>query len=455
MIKKIKLCFFVTIFMLICASIYAQNVNMETIFQDISERLSPCTVSIVAEGETEVSLPTFGDLFMGPFGSPRKEIRKTQSTGTGFVIREDGYILTNAHVVMGANKVTVVFNDGKEYDGQIFTDSRTDLALVKIDAKGLGTAEFGDSDLIKVGQWVVAIGNPLGFQNTVTVGVVSGMSREFNVGEGDTGTFYPDAIQTDASINPGNSGGPLVDLKGNVIGINSAIASNNGGSIGIGFAVPSNTAKFVIERLMRDGKVIRGYLGIVPTNLTPYQADKLGVSKGAYIRLITKGTPASDADIRVEDVITEFNGKKIDSAIQLRRAIEASDPGKEVNVKLVRKKEAMELTVKVGEVPDTNENTITTSTVNIGMSVIEINDSIRNQLRLNKDVSGVIVRSVSRGGVADKAGVTQGDIIAEIDGNSINTQKDYTNAISKLKKDSRVTVIVLRDDSYVALEMKL
>lgn len=460
MLRKIKISLFVFVFMGLNACLYAQSINMETVFQDIAERLSPSTVSIVADGETEVSSSSpFGgleDFFMGPFGNPKKEIRKTQATGTGFVIRKDGYILTNAHVVMGASKVTVVFNDGKEYDGQVFTDSRTDLALVKIDANNLSAVEFDDSDAIKVGQWVVAIGNPLGFQNTVTVGVVSGLSREFSVSDGESSaTFYPDAIQTDASINPGNSGGPLVDLKGKVIGINSAIASTNGGSIGIGFAVPINTAKFVIERLMKDGKVVRGYLGVAPTNLTPYQAEKLGVSKGAYVKSVTKGTPASDAGIKVEDVITEFNGKKIETAIQLRRAIEASEPGKDVKVKLTRKTKAMELTVKVGELPGGSENAVAKSSVSIGLTVTEINDSIREQLKLDKDVSGVIVKSVEPGGIAENAGIRRGDIIAEIDGEIISTQKDYTDAVEGFKKGSRITVIVQRGDTSLALEMKL
>lgn len=454
--------FWFTCFSLLLLSTYGFCVNMETVFEDLAKNLAPSTVSIKAEGETEVSAGSssiFGDLdfFFSPFGNPKKEIRKTISSGTGFVISSDGYIMTNAHVVQGANKVTVVFNNGKEYNGKVLIDSLTDLALVKIEADNLVPLSFADSDKISVGQWVVAIGNPLGFENTITVGVVSGLSREFNVDDSQGGgTFYPDAIQTDASINPGNSGGPLVDLTGKVIGINAAIASPSGGSIGIGFAVPSNTASFVIERLMKDGKVTRGYMGFSPANLTAYQKERLGVASGVYVQSVSSDSPAGKAGIKVEDVITSYDGKKVSTAVELRRAIQASKPDKEVKIILVRKKQNITVTAKVGLLPSPDENKILTSSIDIGMSVTAITDQMREKLNIPADMTtGVLIKGLTRDGYADRSGIKLGDILMELDGVEMKDPTDFKKAVEQLKKDSHITAIVWRENTTLALEISL
>ena len=431
--------------------------NMVTIFEELSEKLAPSVVNIISESTVKTqSMDPFGDFFgFNPFGGqPKTEIHKTQGSGTGFIIDAKGYIVTNTHVVKGAEKITVVLNDGREFPGEAWIDSRTDLALVKIKADNLKPIEMGNSDNLKIGQWVMAIGNPYGFQNTVTTGVISGLSREFAVGgqSADDSTYYPDAIQTDASINPGNSGGPLVDLNGKVIGINSAIASTSGGSVGIGFAVPVNTAKFVIDRLIKDGKVTRGYFGVVTTKMTQAQQKRLGVKEGAYVQSLPKNDPAYNAGIKVEDVIVEIDGKSIKAPIDLRRVVEAIDPGKEVKVKLFRDKKTETVTVKVGEMPNNDIQPTAKTSLDLGVSVVELTSEIKSQLKLSDDVEGVLVKGVTRGGRASAAGVAPKDIIVKVNGKSVKNLKEYNNIIKTLNEDSEITFVVLRDDNFIAVD---
>lgn len=436
---------------------YAQN--METVFEDLSDRLAPSVVNIISEITTTTQVMNPFDFFdFGPFGGgqPKTEIRKMQGSGTGFIIDAKGYIITNTHVVKGAEKITVILNDGREFPGEAWIDSRTDLALVKIKATDLKPIELGDSDTLKVGQWVMAIGNPYGFENTITTGVISGLSREFAVGEsGDDSTYYPDAIQTDASINPGNSGGPLVNLKGQVIGINSAIASPSGGSVGLGFAVPVNTAKFVIERLIKEGKVIRGYFGISTTKLTNAQKNRLKVKEGAYVQTLSKGTPAEEAGIKVEDVITEIDGKAVKSPIDLRRIIEAITPGKEVNVKLTRNEKPLQVKVKVGELPNNDIQPTTKANINIGITVSELTKEIKSQLKIAENTEGVLVKGINKNGPAASSGIQVRDIIIQVNNIPVKTVKDYENALKKLGDASTVTLIILRDDVISAADINL
>lgn len=438
--------------MILSYGLFAQN--LETVFENLSEKLAPSVVNITSETTVETQGVNPFDFFGFPFGEgqPKSEVRKSKATGTGFIVDKKGYIVTNTHVVKGAEKITVALNDGREFQGEAWIDSRTDLALVKIKADNLQPMELGDSDSLKVGQWVMAIGNPFGFQNTITTGVISGLSREFAVGSGDDGTYYPDAIQTDASINPGNSGGPLVDLQGRVIGINSAIASPSGGSVGLGFAVPVNTAKFVIERLIKDGKVVRGYFGISTTKLTNAQQKRLGIKEGAYVQVISKGTPAKEAGIKVEDVITEIDGKKIKNSIDLRRVVEAIEPGKTVDVKLFRDNKTETVKVKVGELPNTDLQPNTKAKVDLGISVIELTKEIKNQLNISEDTQGVLVKSVSRGGSGNLAGIQPKDVILKVNNKVITSVKSYNEAIKSLGDDSNFTFIILRDDNEIVVD---
>ncbi len=449
---------FVACILVLSVGVFAQN--METIFEDLSEKLAPCVVNIISEStvQTAQAIDPF-DLFgFNPFGGnpqPKTEIRKTQGKGTGFIIDTKGYIVTNTHVVKGAEKITVVLNDGREFPGEAWIDSRTDLALVKIKADGLKAIEMGDSDKLKVGQWVMAIGNPYGFQNTITTGVISGLSREFAVGgQGDDATYYPDAIQTDASINPGNSGGPLVDLKGRVIGINSAIASPSGGSVGLGFAVPVNTAKFVIERLIKDGKVVRGYFGVVTTKLTNAQQKRLGVKEGAYVKSFSKGTPAADSGMKVEDVIVEIDGKPIKTPVDLRRVVEAIEPGKTVKTKVIRDGKEETLEVKVGELPNSDVQPTAKSDIDLGMTLTDLTGEIKAQLNIADDVEGVMVKSITRGGAAQVAGVLPKDIITKVNGTNVKSVQEFNNAVKGLDPQSSITLIVLRGEDYIALDLQ-
>ncbi|MBR4749090.1 MAG: trypsin-like peptidase domain-containing protein [Abditibacteriota bacterium] len=450
------------VLILLCCSAVLCAADMETVFEDLAEKTAPSTVLIQSEGEATVSAGGspfggfdfgLGDLF-APFTNPRKEVRKTVSSGTGFVVRQDGYIMTNAHVVADSSKVTVTLYNGKEYDGTVLLDSFSDLALVKIDATGLTPLAFADSDKLKVGQWVMAIGNPMGFENTVTVGVVSGLTREFSVGEGDSGTFYPDAIQTDATINPGNSGGPLINTSGQVIGVNAAIASTTGASIGIGFAIPANTAKFVMERLLSEGKVVRGFLGLAPANMTPYHKERLKVSEGVYVASVTDDSPAGRAGIKVEDVITAFDGKKVTSAIELRRAIQAAKPDTTVNVDLVRKGEKQTVKVTVGLLHSGDDNKTITGKIDLGMKVAELTPEVRNKLKLPSDFEGgVLVQQLLNGGAAAQAGIKAGDVILEIDGDEIKDVNAFNRIAASLKKGSHITVIVWRQGSTYACDL--
>ncbi len=452
------------VFVLLLCSAALFAADMETVFENLAEKLAPSTVLIQAEGESTVSAGGspfggfdfgLGDLF-APFVNPRREVRKTLSSGTGFVVRKDGYIMTNAHVVSDAGKVTVTLYNGKEYEGTVLLDSFSDLALVKIDANNLPAVSFADSDKLKVGQWVMAIGNPMGFENTVTVGVVSGLTREFSVGEGDSGTFYPDAIQTDATINPGNSGGPLVNTEGQVIGVNAAIASTTGASIGIGFAIPANTAKFVMERLLKEGKVVRGFLGLAPMNLSPYHKERLKVEEGVYVASVTDDSPAGKAGIKVEDVITGFDGKKVTSAIELRRLIQAAKPDSNVNVDLVRKGQKMTVPVTVGLLHSGDENKPVSGKIELGMRVAPLTEENRSRLRLPADFEGgVLVQQLQNGGSAAQAGIKAGDVIIEIDGDDITGVDDYNKKVASLKKGSHITVIVWRAGSTYACDLSV
>lgn len=427
-------------------------------FTDVAEKLAPCVVNITSEKVVEARrLPRgFEDFFdFGPFRMPEPGPRRQEATGSGVIVRADGYIMTNDHVVAGADRVTVRLPDGRKFDGTVLRDPLTDLALVKIDAAGLPTAEFADSDRLKVGQWAIAIGNPFGLRNTVTVGVISALRREAYP---DTPVRYPEMIQTDASINPGNSGGPLVDTKGKVIGINFLIYSQSGGNVGIGFAVPSNTAQFVMDRLIRDGKVVRGYFGLVPTDLTPALAESLKTKEGALVESVEKDSPAAKGGIQVKDVIVMIDDKPITTALSLRRTVERLSPGSEVKVTVVRDGARKTLTVKLGEAPGTEGGTPGETEDNdkkIGLSVQPLTEELAKQLGIDPDVSGVVVRSVTAGSAADRAGIRVKDVIIEIDNTAVTSVATFSKAVKQLKSGDTAIVVIQRGDRTQILEMRI
>jgi len=440
----------------------ALDAGFRDVFVKIADELAPSVVFITSEKMVESSAMSGEDFFFGPFGFRGGPggggKRLTKATGTGFVVRSDGYIMTNNHVVGGADRVTVKLADGREFKGSVLLDPRTDLALVKIEAKDLPILRFADSDKLKVGQWAIAIGNPFGLNNTLTVGVVSGLQREFavpNESDPSGGTFYPDAIQTDASINPGNSGGPLVGIDGKVIGVNSAIYSRTGGSMGIGFAVPANTVKYVMDQLIEKGKVVRGYLGLLPSDLTPVLRDRLGVREGALVESVDKDSPAEKGGLQIKDVVVKIQGKTVSSALDLRRIVQMILPGTTVDVVVVRDKKQTTLQVTVGEAPGGAESGDTADKDKVGLSVQPLDSDTARQLGIDEKVKGVVVTKVEPGSAADRAGLRTKDVITEVDDSPVTSVASFTKAVRSLKSGQTAVVVVVRGNRSVIVEMPI
>jgi serine protease Do len=350
--------------------------------------------------------------------------------GSGIIVDADGYILTNYHVVRDADKLTVVLsgNGRKEYEAKLVgSDPKSDLAVVKINAKNLPTAQLGDSDAMKVGQWVVAIGAPFGLQHTVTAGIVSAKGRA-NVGVAD----YEDLLQTDAAINPGNSGGPLVNLRGEVIGVNTAITSRSGGFEGIGFAIPINMAKNLLPTLKAGGKITRGYLGVFIQDVTAELAEKFGnrEAKGALVAELSPDSPASRAGIEIGDIIIKANGKPIEEANQLRIAVSSSQPGTKMSLTVLRKGEEKEIVVELGEL--LAEITASGGAVinqELGISVQTLTPDLARQFGVRED-RGVVVTDVERGSSAHRAGVQVGDVIVEVNRKRVANAQEFQAALA-------------------------
>ncbi|MEN6357126.1 MAG: Do family serine endopeptidase [Armatimonadota bacterium] len=438
--------------------------DWRTAFEDVADKVGPSVVYITREKTVEVRDPFagFDNLFnLSPFSIPRQSQETQKQTqiasGSGIIVRSDGYILTNSHVVADADRVTVKLLDGREFKGKVFLDPRTDLALVKIDAKDLPAAQFADSDKVKVGQWAVAMGAPFKLRNTMTVGVVSAIRKEVEGANSQEDLPYPEIIQTDASINPGNSGGPLVDLDGKVMGINGAIYSTSGGNVGIGFAIPANTAKFVMAQLIEKGKVVRGYLGVSMKDLTSTLSEKLGAKDGVLVEDIQSDSPAAKGGIKVKDVITSVNGKRTNNAAELRHAVETIAPNTSVKVTVIREKAEKTLTVKVGEVPDKLDGASTSDedSVKTGLTVQPLTPEIASSIGVDKDIQGVVVRKVEPGTPAERAGFAVKDVITEIDDTPITSVASFAKAVSKLKNGDTSIVVVQRGERSVIIEMTM
>lgn len=437
----------------------AVPVDWRNAFEDTAKRLEPSVVFITSEKAVDVrSMPNIEDFFgFNPFGGPRlrsqpeKQIQK--ASGSGVIVRSDGYILTNNHVVAGADRVTVKLQDGREFKGKVLLDPLTDLALVKIDAKNLPAAGFADSDKIRVGQWAMAIGNPYALQNSVTVGVVSAVRRNTEA----TGSLpYAEVIQTDASINPGNSGGPLVDLDGKIMGINGAIYSPSGGNVGIGFAIPANTAKYVMTQLIDKGKVVRGYLGIEMQELTPVLAEKLGTTKGALIARVAPDAAADKGGVQVKDVVVKVADKDIANTADLRHAVETLAPGTQVKVVVIRDKKEKTLTVKLDErEPEGETASADVGSDNSGLTVQPLTDDVIKQLGLDSRVKGVLVLKVEAGSAGHRAGIQANDVITEIDDTPVTSVASFNKAVKAIKKGDTAIVVVQRRGRSGILEMPM
>ena len=365
-------------------------------FSDLAESVSPSVVNISTTGvieQTGPEVPSIEDFFNFPFNMPRTEPseREFSSLGSGFVISEDGFIVTNNHVVENASDIQVTFTDGTKIEAELIAaDAETDLALLKVDANNLNYLEFGDSDTAKVGNWVMAIGNPHGLGGTVTAGIVSARGRML-------GGRYDDFIQTDASINRGNSGGPLFDLDGKVIGVNSMIISPSGGSIGIGFAIPSNLAKNIIDQLKDTGEIERAWLGVRIQEVTEEIAQSLGLTKtyGALVQGLTPDSPALSGGVKEGDIIIEFNGKEVESVQTLPKLVAEANIGEQSTVVVWRDEKEVLLNVNLGKQPSFEElasienNGSSINVAELGIKIRTISDEDKDRLQLPSTQQGL------------------------------------------------------------------
>lgn len=440
-------------------------------FADIVERTGPAVVNIRttervrqnAQGQGGMDDPEMQEFFRRFFGIPipRQQQPGTprgngkqggqgqqeevpRGVGSGFIISADGFIMTNAHVVDGASEVYVTLTDKREFKAKIVgSDARTDVAVLKIDGSNLPRLNMGDSDKIRVGEWVLAIGSPFGLENTVTAGIVSAKAR-------DTGDYLP-LIQTDVAVNPGNSGGPLINLKGEVIGINSQIYSRSGGFMGISFAVPIDEALRVADQLKTSGRVTRGRIGVQIGEVTKDVAESLGLARaqGALVQRVEAGGPAEKAGLEAGDIILKYNGATIERPSDLPRMVGSTKPGAKATVNIWRKGSARDVTVTVVELeadkpkqaeekkakPDNAPNAL-------GLVVSDLSDAQKKELKVD---NGVLVEAVS--GAAAAAGIRPGDVIQRLNEVDINDSKQFAQLVAKLDAKKRAAVLVRRGDA--------
>ncbi len=397
--------------------------------------------------------PFFRQFFGDQFNHPgQKRSFKSSALGSGVIVTEDGYILTNNHVVKGADEIKVVLNDKREFKGKVIgTDPRTDLAVIKIDAKDLPTIKIGNSGSMKTGDIVMAIGNPFGLSQTITMGIVSAIGRS-NVGIAD----FEDFIQTDAAINPGNSGGALVNTNGELVGINTAIFSTSGGYMGIGFAIPSDMAKSVMDSIIKNGKVVRGWMGVSIQNLTPELAESLGFkeTEGALVSSVESNSPADKAGFERGDLIIALNNKKVADSTTLRNMVSSFAPGTKVDAKIIREGKEQTLAITLGEFKEKN---ITAKSVNDNIMkdvvVQELNQSLRDKLHLPDNVNGVVITAINGDSPAREL-LQINDVIQEIDRHPVQSISDYEKAISKIGKKDTILLLVYREGGSLYLTMK-
>jgi serine protease Do len=385
----------------------------------------------------------FQGFFQHFFGEMPRTLR-THSLGSGFIIREDGYVVTNNHVVDSATDITVKLSDGRQFPAKIVgRDEKTDLALLKIDTKNLPLLTLSDSDKLAVGEPVMAIGNPFGLEGTVTTGIVSAKGRV--IGEGP----YDNFIQTDASINPGNSGGPLVNLAGQVVGINTAIFSQNGGSVGIGFAIPINEAKSVLPELQAKGHVTRGWLGVSIQSVTPELAKALhlGDNKGALVAQVMPKSPAAKAGVKAGDVIVEYEGQTVTNSSDLPRLVASTPIGKSATVKVLRDGQPVSLTAQIAELSEPQQVASADSDrEQLGIAVQPLTPALAQQLGV-PDRTGVVVAGVKDGSPAAEAGIQPGDVIVQANRQLVRSVADLRKALAGQKPSDPTLLQIHRKDA--------
>lgn len=393
----------------------------------------------------------FGDFYRHFFDNFPDRKMKRQSLGSGFIVDKEGYIITNNHVVDGADKIIVKLSDGKEYTAKVIgRDSKTDLALIKISPllKDMPVLPLGDSDSAQVGDWVLAVGNPFGLEHTVTQGIISASGRVIGSGP------YDNFLQTDAPINPGNSGGPLVNMKGEVIGINTAIVASGHG---IGFAIPSNTAKTVIAQLRDKGKVIRGWMGVSIQSVTPALATAFGLEKpvGALVADLVSGGPAEKGGIKRGDIIISFDGKAVKSSSDLPWLVAETPVGKTVDVKALCQGKEIDYKVKVEEMTEQKIGSqMEKPSHDYGLSVDDIKPQWRERFTITVP-SGVVVTNVESGSPGDETGIQPGDVIREVNKEPVKNLNDYRKEIEKADHNKAVLLLLNRGDQVFYVSIKV
>ena len=441
-------------------------------FADLAEKLSPTVVNIYTTQTIQVSssphqfffpdemeIPEPFRRFFGipdmPEQAPKREMKRT-SLGSGVIVTGDGYILTNNHVVEDADEINVTLTNFEEYKATIVgRDPKSDVALIKIEPKAdLPYVTFGDSDKLRVGEWVLAIGNPFGLQKTVTAGIVSAKGRSIN------NESYGNFIQTDASINPGNSGGPLFNLNGEMVGVNTAIFSRSGGNIGIGFAIPVNMAKNVFAQLKEHGKVTRGWLGVMIQQVTPELAQNFGLDRpiGALVGQVVADSPAEKAGLKAGDVIIEYNGKEVSQMSMLPAMVANTNVGEKAKLVLIRDGKKQNITVEIGKLEDEEPvvaGTETGTSKKLGITVQELTPKLAESLGM-EETQGLIITDINAGSAAAEAGIQRGDIILEINREKVESVAQYKKALQAAQEKNTILLLIKRDQHtrFVVVDLK-
>ena len=427
-------------------------------FSAVAKNAAPAVVFIKVEKTIETGSirgPSAPNRYNDPFGffgdefyerffrdrAPQQPQEYRQSgQGSGFIISDEGYILTNNHVVGEADIITVKTHDGREFDAELIgTDEKTDVAVIKIEGENLPTMPLGDSDNLEIGEWVIAIGNPFGLTETLTFGIVSAKGRS-TVGIAD----YEDFIQTDAAINPGNSGGPLINLDGEAIGINTAIFSRSGGSVGIGFAIPINMAKNIKDQLVTEGKVTRGQLGVLISDLTNDVAEYFGLdsTKGVVVNDVLDGTPAKKAGLEVGDIILKINGRDVEGMGQLRNYVASIEPGTIIDIVINRKGNEKTFSVRIGELSNVAARTGRSEpSRKLGLTVQDLTEETRRRYGL-EPVQGVVVSSVAPDSQAHRKGIRPGTIIVSVNQKEVRSVDEFNKALRESAKSKKVLLLI-------------
>ncbi len=437
-------------------------------FTEVAKKAVPAVVAVQVEQEVKSDMEDmFGNSpfddeffrrFFGPRFSPRNsEPRIRRGQGSGFIISHDGYILTNNHVVDSADKITVVLKDSRKLDAKVIgTDPDSDVAVIKVEGDNFPTIELGDSDSLEIGEWVIAVGNPFGLAETVTVGVVSAKGRQVGITEGG----YEDFIQTDAAINPGNSGGPLLNLDGKAVGINSAIISQSGGYMGIGLAIPINMASAVKEQLIAGGKVVRGYVGITmnPEGLTPELAESFAYKGegGVLVTEVLEDSPAAKAGLKQGDIITQLNGKPVPGNDYFRNTVSLMAPGTKIKLVVFRDGKEKNITVEVASLSESKMSTKTSEIgTKLGLSVVPVDSDAARQLGAKGD-QGVVVAEVTPRTPAQRAGIRPGMIILSVNQVYVNSVGEFNEALKETEqtRSARLLIKTGRMVQYVLLKLE-